>query len=210
MKWRTIQSATWAIRKRNETKNLFVVAHLIYLMACYLRHTYPDIFESASYPFRIRLPSTCIRWIQHTNPQLFESALQSGNFWIRYNESRIVWTQNPDIFLSGDVTRSSPILYREYCIQDGNLVPRWSLLPVEGEVGKDPGNEVVHGGCRLKTHALLSILPEVSWVLEWIRIRMGYVWTSKFDLNTCGRGNFYNPKRKSCGFKNIRIRVDGA
>ena len=33
---------------------------------------------------------------------------------------------NPDIFLSGDVTRSSPVLYREYCIQDGNLVPRFS------------------------------------------------------------------------------------
>ena len=29
-----------------------------------------------------------------------------------------MWTLNPD---SGDVTRSSPVLYREYCIQDGNL-----------------------------------------------------------------------------------------
>ena len=27
---------------------------------------------------------------------------------------------NLDIFLPGDVTRSSPVLY-EYCIQDGNL-----------------------------------------------------------------------------------------
>ena len=47
---------------------------------------------------------------------------------------------------------------------------------------------------------------------EWIRIRVGYVWTSKFDLNsdTCGRGYFFNPERKSCGFKNIRIRVHGA
>ena len=33
---------------------------------------------------------------------------------------------NPDIFLSGDVTRSSPVLYRKYCIQDGNLIPRFS------------------------------------------------------------------------------------
>ena len=33
---------------------------------------------------------------------------------------------NPDIFLCGDVTRSSPVLYRKYCIQDGNLVPRFS------------------------------------------------------------------------------------
>ena len=49
-----------------------------------------------------------------------ESALQSGNFWIRY-ESGIAWMLNQDIFLSGDVTRSSPVLYREYCIQDCNL-----------------------------------------------------------------------------------------
>ena len=114
-----------------------------------------------------------------------------------------MWTLNPDIFLSGDVTRSSPVLYREYCIQDDNLIPRLSLLPVQGEVREDPGNEVVHDGCRLTTHALLSIFPEVSWVLEW---------TGKFHLNTdtCERGNFYNPKRKSCGFKNIQIRVEGA
>ena len=43
----------------------------------------------------------------HTYP------LQSGNFWIHY-ESRIVWTLNPDISLSRDVTRSSPVLYCEY------------------------------------------------------------------------------------------------
>ena len=75
-------------------------------------------------------PSTCNRWIRHTNLQLFEFALQSRNFWIRY-ESGIEWTLNPDIFSSGDITRWSPVLYREYCIQDGNPVPRFSLLPVE-------------------------------------------------------------------------------
>ena len=31
--------------------------------------------------FRIRFPSTRIRWIRHTNPQLLESALQSGIFF---------------------------------------------------------------------------------------------------------------------------------
>jgi len=36
-------------------------------------------------------------------------------------ESGIVWTLNLDIFLSGVVTRSSPVLYREYCAQGGNL-----------------------------------------------------------------------------------------
>ena len=43
----------------------------------------------------------------HTYP------LQSINFWIRY-ESGIVWTLNPDIFLSSDVARLSPVLYCEY------------------------------------------------------------------------------------------------
>ena len=43
------------------------------------------------------------------------------------------------------------------------------------------------------THALLPIFPKESWVVEWIRLRVGYVWTGKFDLNrdTCGRENFW-------------------
>ena len=41
-------------------------------------------------------------------------------------ESGIVWALNEDNILSGDVARSSPVLYRECCIQDGNLVPRCS------------------------------------------------------------------------------------
>jgi len=31
----------------------------------------------------------------------------------------------------------------------------------------------------------------------------------RFEYATCGRRNFFNPERKSCGFKNIRIRLDG-
>ena len=49
------------------------------------------------------------------------------------------------------------------------------------------------------THALLPIFPEESWVLEWIQISVGYVWT----------WNFFNRQRKSCGITNIRIRVCG-
>ena len=71
--------------------------------------------------FRIRLPSTRVRWIRHVNPlsrvEIF--------FMIRF-ESGIVCTLNPDIILSGDFARSSPVLYREFCTQDGNLVPRCS------------------------------------------------------------------------------------
>ena len=67
-------------------------------------------------------------------------------------------------FFSGEVTRSSPVLCHEYCIQDGNLVPRFSLelltllLPV------------------FTTHALLPIFPEESWALEGIRTRANSIW----------------------------------
>ena len=112
--------------------------------------------------------------------------LQIGNFWIV-----TLWIRNRVdarygyIFFFGDVTRSSPVLYHEYCIQDGNPFPRFSLLlltlllPV------------------FTTYALLPIFPEKPWVLQWIRIRVdgqircqnGYVWTWKFltpEINSCG------------------------
>ena len=45
---------------------------------------------------------------------------------------------------------------------------------------------------RFMTQALLPLFPEESWVLEQIRIRVGYLWTGKYHLNTvtCGRGDF--------------------
>ena len=92
---------------------------------------------------------------------------ECASFWIHY-EYGIMWMLNPDNFLSSDVARSNPVLYREYCIMASS------------------------------THALLPIFPEESWVLGWIQIRVGYVWTGKFDLkvDTCGRGNFWIRKEK--------------
>ena len=126
-------------------------------------------------------------------------AYESATFWIRsprWKFLNALWIRNPvDVksgyFLSGDVTRSSPVLYREYCIHDGNFVPRFSLLPV------------------FTTHALLPIFPEESWVLEWIRIRVGYVWTGKFDLktDTWRRGNFWTGKEKVADSNSTDIRM---
>ena len=48
---------------------------------------------------------------------------------------------------------------------------------------------------RFTTHSLLPIFTEESWVLDWIRIRV--------DME------IYESETKSCGFKNIRMRVDG-
>ena len=66
-------------------------------------------------------------------------------------------------FVSGDVIKSSPVLYPEYCIQDANFVPRFSLLP------------------DFTTHALLPI----EWIRPMCRIRVEghfrfgcrYLWT---------------------------------
>ena len=91
------------------------------LMALPLRPLmYQDIFKSSNF----FSPDAASIHMYLVNPAC-ESALQSGNVWICY-EFGIVWMLNPDIFLSGDVTRSSPGLYHEYCIQDGNLIPRFS------------------------------------------------------------------------------------
>ena len=60
---------------------------------------------------------------------------------------------------------------------------------------------------RFRTRALFPIFPEESWVLEWIRIRKKKL---EFKYGHVRTGKFLNPERKSCGFKNIRIPVDGA
>ena len=132
-----------------------------------------------------------------------ESCVWIGNFLnlfsreeilIRY-ESGIVWTFNPNILLSGDVTRSSPVLTADTAFKMATSFPRFS-----------------QGRARCKFRALYDACSVVkSWVLEWIPIRVrssdtvdgqtrfewGYVWTLEF----------LNPERKSCEFKNIQIRV---
>ena len=119
---------------------------------------------------------TILRPRQHVslyffNPQLFESALQSGNFWIRYIRNRV--NAKSEYFLSGDVTRSSPVLYREYCIQHDNLAPKFSLLPVFTTHALLPNPRGVLGTrmnpdtCRIRVDGQ-------------IRFENGYVWMWKF------------------------------
>ena len=97
---------------------------------------------------------------------------------------------------SGHVTRSSPVLYHEYCIQDGNLLPTFSLLlltlllPI------------------FTTHALFPIFLEEPWVLEWIWIRADT--QIRFENGYMQTWKFLSPERNSCGFKKTRIRVEGA
>ena len=150
----------------------------------------------------------------HTYP--VNLAYESATFLIRSLEWKFLttlWIRNrvdakSGYFLSGDVTRWSPVLYREYCIRDGNSVPRFSLLPVKKstllfafffDFRTDSAIILDANFARFTTHSLLPIFPKEFWVLGWIRIRVRYVWTSKF----------LNPQRNICGFKNIRILVDG-
>jgi len=129
-------------------------------------------------------------WI-FLNPHLFPDTDVSGKR-IR-NFLTALWTLISDNFSSGDVTRSSPVLYRKYCIQDGNLVPRFSLLPVDGRVSR------ARNRARLKFRALYnscSVANIPRGVLgtkvnpDTPRIRMdmdgqiwfeyGYVWSLKY------------------------------
>ena len=147
----------------------------------------------------IKAPSTRLHDI-FFNPQLFLSgfgfrplkhpvnaAYESASCLIRCAEWKFLntlWIRNlvdgksGYVFLSGEVTRSSLILYRE----------------------------LLYSRVATSTHALLPIFLEESWVLERIRIRVGYMWTSKFYLNTdtCGRGKFWIRKEKFADEKKSR------
>ena len=107
-------------------------------------------------------------------------ACESATFWIRSPEWRTRVDPKSGYFFMQWCNKIEQVLYLEYCIlnciQEGNFDAS-SLANISRRV---QGN-----------------------IREWIRIRVGYLWTGKFDLNTvtCGRGNFFNPERKSCGFK---------
>ena len=64
-----------------------------------------------------------------------------------------------------------------------------------------------------RTLSVVSIPREVPGTrVNLDTCRRGYLLTGRFDLNTdtCSTWKFFNPERKSCGLKNIRIRVDSA
>ena len=63
---------------------------------------------------------------------------------------------------------------------------------------------------RVMVHALNTFYCRGATLGTTVNLdTMGCMWTGKFDLDTL-KGNFGIHKRKSCRFKNIRIRVDGA
>ena len=153
----------------------------------------------------IKAPSTRLHDI-FFNPQLFLSgfgfrplkhpvnaAYESASCLIRCAEWKFLntlWIRNlvdgksGYVFLSGEVTRSSLILYREYCIQEWQ--PRRMLCCQYSRRGI-LGTRENPDTCRIH-------------VDEQVLFEYGYVWTWKI----------LNPERKICGWKKIQIRVDGA
>ena len=87
------------------------------------------------------------------------------------------------IFISRDnfqFNKIQPSFYHEYCIQDGNLFPRFSLLLLTLLLSV------------FTTRALLPMFLEEPWVLtvnRQIRFQNGYVWTWKLlnlEIDSCG------------------------
>ena len=143
---------------------------------------HPDIFESTTFSFRIRPPCTRIWW---------RPAYQSATFLNQLTRVEIF----------------------EYAMNRMDAEPGYFLIRERNKI--EPGSLLWISCANIvfkmatSTHALLPTFPEESWVLECtcqtrvdgqIRFEYGYMWTWKF----------LNPERKSCGFKNIQIRVDGA
>ena len=81
-------------------------------------------------------------------------------------------------FLSGDVKRSSPVLYCEYCIENGNVVPRYS-----------------QGRCMLccqYSQGSPGYLSESGYVSDTCEVEIfesgkNKWWIQKYS-DTCGRG----------------------
>ena len=77
--------------------------------------TYPNIFEFATFPFRIRASGYTHPAYSTANPDIFKSDLQSEKKKKKKkicNESNNVRTVNPDIFEFDDVAKSCPVSYR--------------------------------------------------------------------------------------------------
>ena len=127
---------------------------------------------------QIRLPTTRIRWISKTCPQLFESALQSGNFCIRY-ESRIAWMLKLDIFVSRDVTKSSPVLYTEWQLR--SQVLSLTRLYNACSIANRGNPAYVSDTCGRANSIWIPIRVEVEIIESgkkklWIQKISGYVW----------------------------------
>ena len=119
------------------------------------------------------------------HPENYKFALQCGKN-ISVTNPITCGRVNPDIFLSDD-EKACPVSHRTINQCGGTTwrANRANLPPLS----------------RPTAHALKTFQCRGALGTRVNPDTIGYVWKGEFDLN---------PERKSCGFKNIRIRVDGA
>ena len=175
-------------------------------------HTYPDIFESATFSFPIRLSSTLIRRIRKQirspewrflNPITFRIPVLLGLI-----SSLLACMQLNVALLNAEIS---------YARRRLDICKLFTLSTAQNRRQKQlrrAGKE-----CRPRRFWVRPGRTSSWWDNlvnpQWIRSESEYVWTGEFDLNTLWSHNvwtriFSYPERKSWGSKNIRIRVDGA
>ena len=183
--------------------------HLICLMACYSRHTYPDIFWIRNLSFL----NTASVQTHPVNP-----AYESATFWIRSPEWKFLntlWIRNRgnakfEYFLSGNKIEPSSLPWILCSVfKMATSLPGCLSYPRRRRSRRGPWER----GCS-------RWLPPCH-ACSVVNIPRGVLGT-RANPDTCGRVNsiwirirvdveiFIIWKEKSCGFKNIRIRVDGA
>ena len=143
-------------------------------------HTYPDILESATFPFRIRPPTTRIRRIGQ-RIWIFLNPLSRVEKYIR-NESDNVWTGESGYFrfrwrgksVFGLLSNNKPIWLH-------NSNNRANLPQLSRTLWR-----------MLWAH----FIAEEPWVLQWIRISSDACGQVNSPYAACGRGNFWIRKEK--------------
>ena len=139
-------------------------------------HTYPDIFESATFSFQIRLPSTRIRRIRQRIQEKINPLSR-----VEKNKSATnpitCGRVNPDIFKSDDVKSVSSL--------SPNNKPIWRHNE-SGEQSKFPATVSLYGA---RSDGIL-VQRSLGYWSESGYYRMRVDGRIRFEYATCGRGNF--------------------
>ena len=146
-------------------------------------HTYPDIFESATFSFRIRLPSPSIRWIRQ-RIRIFLNLLSR----VEKNKSAtnpiMYGRENRDIFESDDVSNSCRSLTQWTINQYGDTTA------TTGHICRH--YRALYSVCS--EHLLLQRSPRYYSESAHHRVRLDR--RIRFEYATCGQGYFWIRKEK--------------
>ena len=131
-------------------------------------HTYPDIFESVTFSYRIRLPSTRIRRIRQRIRIFLNPLTRIEKQKKSATNPAACGRLNPDIFEFDDVAKSCPVSHRTINQYGGTMCrPRANKanFPLCG---------ALYFACYRREARGTAVSPDT----------IGCVWTGKFNLNT--------------------------